>query len=169
MKRAFTLVELIIVLALLVLATSAVVPSFVRFHQQEQLGHAARRVISMAGEARGLALSRGAVAALAYDPQARELALVVEPNETEPDPALDGEAPLPAPEPPSPDARLLRFPPEVRLEIENRDGPETLSLRFYPDGRADLGRIAIFREELRPIRLAVNPRTGRMAVVEEQP
>lgn len=57
--RAFTLIELILVLALLVVITSLSIPPMTKFIRGRALGSEARRFISLTHEAQGRAVSEG--------------------------------------------------------------------------------------------------------------
>jgi prepilin-type N-terminal cleavage/methylation domain-containing protein len=180
---AFTLVELMVVLALLVLAALSIIPSALRFEQRAQLSAAARRTLALAAEARSLAVTRETTVTLAVDEETHALTLEAEPalpDETDSDAALapaaasttdDPQAAANAPigERQTPEARTLPLPVDVHVTLENRKSPDEPALRFYADGRADLGRVILERDRFDPIVMAINPRTGRLALVEEQP
>ncbi|HTE16822.1 MAG TPA: prepilin-type N-terminal cleavage/methylation domain-containing protein [Armatimonadota bacterium] len=165
-RPGLTLVELIVVLSVMVLASLVVVPGFVRFHHASQFNWAVRRTLALAGEARGLAVSGDRVVMLEYDPGSHGLRLLGEAQDTEGDGGGGTLAPLD--ERRTPDTRLLPYPLDVEVSIENDRAPggdEGQSLRFFPDGRAEPARVRFTREGFEPVELAVNPRTGRLKIV----
>lgn len=162
--KGFTLVELIVVLAVLVLASTVMIPAFVKFHHRQQLTLAARRTIALALEARGLAVTRDTGVSLIYDRQAHGLRLVMDP----PDPDAGREfdpAGAPVGSLRTGDLRLLEYPLEVQIRIERPDPGQPAELRFRPDGRAGEAIVAFTRDEFEPLLVALNPRTGRMRVM----
>ncbi len=170
MRRAFTLVELLVVMGIMALAAVTLAPSFARFHRATLLRHAAYRTLALAGEARTLAMARDTEAVLRYDRDAQVLRLEVEPVEPDVDPesaggrgagaAPAGAAPLT--ERLLPDARSVEYPLDMEVELDTaQEGPP--AIRFDGDGRADEATLRLRLDELEPVVLVVNPRTGRMA------
>lgn len=166
-NTGLTLVELVVTLTILVLASGMVVPSFLRFQHASQLQWSARRILALAGEARGLAVSGDTIVRLGYDHTAHGMRMVVEPPEegAEDAPAAPGKEP-PVNERRTPDTRLLPMPWEVAVKVERDRPSEDQSLRFYPDGRSDAVRLRLDREGFQPIVLAMNARTGRLRIQE---
>lgn len=163
-KKAFTLVELIVVIGILVLTSSVMIPAFVKFHHRQQLSLAARRTIALSLEARGLAISRDTGVSLIYDRRAHGLRLVM--DAPDPDAGREFEpAGAPAGSLRTGDLRLLEYPLEVQVRIERADPQLPGVLRFRPDGRAGEAVMQLTREGFDPIMLALNPRTGRLRVV----
>ena len=172
-RLAFTLIELVVVLTIMLLAAVVAVPSFLRFQHSWQLQWAARRTLALAGEARGLAVSRDTSVDLAYDPVAHGLRLSVPPGD--PPPPDDTASGKPAPdEPPvserlTPDTRLLEYPLDVNVHLERPDGTRADSLRFFGDGRAEPVTVRLEREGFPPLVFRMNGRTGRLVEVEAVP
>jgi type II secretory pathway pseudopilin PulG len=163
-----TLIELIVVIMVLLLATGVIVPSFTRFQAAAQFDWTVRRTLLFAGEARGLAIASEHPVTITLDPASHALRLAAEPSEADADREPSGTEP-PLQERMPPELRLVPLPPDVRVTLET-DGPAREAvLRFYPDGRADEGVIRLQQEGRAPIVLAVNPRTGRLTVQEDQP
>jgi prepilin-type N-terminal cleavage/methylation domain-containing protein len=160
--RGFTLVEIIVVITVLLLATGVIVPSFFRFQHASNYQWTVRRAIGLLGEARGLAISTEHEVAVIFDEQARALRLVVEPAPSDQEVDPDGTAP-PVDERAARDLRVLSLPPGTTAAIE---ADEAL-LRFYPDGRASSGVLRIERIEMETaVLLTLNPRTGKVRVEE---
>ncbi|MCC2669210.1 MAG: hypothetical protein K0Q72_1681, partial [Armatimonadetes bacterium] len=68
-----------------------------------------------------------------------------------------------------PELRMVPIPPDVEVAISLQSAEVGAALRFYPDGRADAGTIRFEHENREPVLLEVNPRTGRLRMVEAQP
>jgi prepilin-type N-terminal cleavage/methylation domain-containing protein len=171
-RNGFTLIELMVVIALMVMASVAVLPSFVRFLHASQLRDAVRRTMVMAVEARGLAVSRETSVSLSYDEATHGLRLEVTPSEAdlEPDPtAVLGGDPAPRGEAKTSDHRLLEYPLDVEVTIDNGRTATDERLWFYADGRADEAEVRFAREGMEPVLLRVNPATGRLLVTEAAP
>lgn len=152
----------------LLLATGVIVPSFTRFQAAAQFDWTVRRTLLFAGEARGLAISTEHPVAISLDAGSHALRLAAEPTEADADREPSGGQP-PLQERTPPELRLVPLPPEVRVTLETDRPAGEAVLRFYPDGRADEGMIRLQQEGRAPTVLAVNPRTGRLTVQEEQP
>jgi len=165
-RRAFTLVELSVVLGVSLLAAAVVLPAFLGFLRGQQLRRAARRTLALAGEARGLAVARDTAVRLRYDPDAHALRLGA--AATELGAGEEGvQALAPVAERETPAARLLEFPNEVEVAIESSGFRGDGSLLFYPDGQAEPATVRLEREGFPPIVLLLNPRTGRMRLRRE--
>ena len=160
----------------MVIAAAAITPGLVRFLHGAQLQDAARRTAALATEARGVAVARDRTVTMTYDPEAHGVRLTVEPG----DMALEEmpgerEGAVESPtvgESPTSDSRLLEFPPEVRFVLTQDTQQVTRSQRpatflFFGDGRAEGGPVIFEREGFPIITLAVNPRTGRVALRHE--
>jgi Tfp pilus assembly protein FimT len=163
------LIELAVTLTVLMLAAVVAVPSFIRFQQASQLQWAVRRVMVLAGEARGLAVSGDSEVRLEYDPQAHGMRMVVEQPDAHED--TKGATGAPGAEPPvgerrTSDTRFLPLPFEVSLKLEQERLSETTALRFYPDGRSDARNLRLEEEGFPPVVLTMNPRTGRLRIEE---
>jgi len=167
--RAFTLVELMVVISVMVLGAVAIIPSFIRYHHRAQFTEAARKTMALAVEARGLAAARDTVVSLHFDPVLHGMRLAIQPTDADAEAAQGPPDAAPLGERRSPDTRLLEYPLDVEVTLEGRDPATQPAFRFYPDGRADLARMVLKREGFDPLVLATNPRTGRLAVVEERP
>jgi prepilin-type N-terminal cleavage/methylation domain-containing protein len=165
-RRAFTLIELVVVMGVLALAAVLIVPSFTRFRQGIQLQEAARQTLAFATEARGLARARDTTVTLTYDEGAHGLRLEVAPGDAEQEPGGKGPDAGPLHEHQAPDTRLLEYPLEVAVSLESREGRSERSVRFYGDGRADPVQVRFEREGFDPVVLEMRPRTGRLTVVE---
>lgn len=156
------------VILVLLLATGVIVPSFTRFQAAAQFDWTVRRTLVFATEARGLAISSEHPVTISLDAGSHTLRLEAEPAEADGDREPSG-APPPLSERTPPELRLVPLPRDVTVSIETEGRADDAVLRFYPDGRADAGLIRLQHEAREPILLAINPRTGRLTVQEEQP
>jgi len=77
-RRAFTLIELILVLALLVIITSMAVPAMSRFIRGRALGSEAQRMMALMHEAQSRAVSEGLPMMFWMDAQAGEYGVAAE-------------------------------------------------------------------------------------------
>lgn len=163
-SRGLTLVELAAVLAIMAMTAAAVTPAWLRFHQRAQLRAAAGRIVALAAEARGLALSGEATVAVFYDPSAHGFRVRIE----RPEPVDAADAPAPLRETPGPDARLLEIPLDVQVTVENPRLPGQPLVLFAPEGRADPARIRLERPGFAPIVLTFASATGRPQLAFEE-
>ncbi len=79
--RAFTLLELIVVLALVVILTGVIAPRMGRSATYRELGEAAGRFAHTARTVRALAVAQGRIYALEIDLERRAYGVVVQPTE----------------------------------------------------------------------------------------
>lgn len=152
--RAFTLIELSVVVFLIVLLVAAVAPNLVamkRSQVEREFPIALRRI---AVEARERAIASGTPLALTFGDQLQVLNLV--------EPSADGTNDL--------QLRQLVLTPEIqtgRLEIA---GSESNSadwvLRFYPDGTSDGGGVEFTRGGNQTFALVVDAATGSSRLVD---
>jgi type II secretion system protein H len=166
--RGFTLVELSVVLAVMIIAAVAVIPSFVRYQRRAQLNWAVRRTVAFSREARGLAVARDTTVTLGLDEAAHGIRFTVEPAEVDLEEQEHPPAEVPIAERQSSDTRLLEYPLDVEVRVENPQEQPAAAVRFYADGRADDARVRFNLDGFPPVTLVVNPRTGRAAVEEEE-
>jgi general secretion pathway protein H len=123
--RGFTLVELLVVLAIAALAMSAVPPLFSAAMPGVEMKAAARRTVSSLRLARELAIRRGTDVALIVDVEQRRLEL--------------------------PGHKTLTLPTrlDVTLEAADREMLDDRrgAIRFFPDGSSTGGRIILSHGE----------------------
>jgi prepilin-type N-terminal cleavage/methylation domain-containing protein len=86
-KAAFTLIELILVMAILTMAVSVTAPALANFFRGRTLDSEARRLLAMTRSGQNRAVSEGIPMDLWVDPANRKVGLDAEPSfETDPDP-----------------------------------------------------------------------------------
>ena len=130
-RHAFTLIELILVLALLTIVTSLAAPSLSRFFRGRTLNSEARQLLSLTHAAQSRAVSEGFPVLVWIDPQQRVYGIQLEfssqqGNAQDVDPkaeefAFDGTLQVDAP-----DAAPVTV-----------NGRSVAAIRFLPDGTAD--------------------------------
>ena len=130
--RAFTLVELILVLAVLAIVLGVAAPALSRFFQSRKLDEEAQRFLSLTRYGQSRAVSEGVPMVLWVDSDARLYGLTAETTYTEDDPravefTLDDHLILEL-DPPA-EGDLITPWPQTQLVAGNR-----VALRFMPDG-----------------------------------
>ena len=124
-SRGFTLVELLVVLAIAALAMSAVPPLFSAAMPGVEMKAAARRTVSSLCLARETAIRQGKEVALVVDVEQRRLEL--------------------------PGHRSLTFPKRLKVILEAADremlDEQRGAIRFFPDGSSTGGRIILANDE----------------------
>jgi type II secretory pathway pseudopilin PulG len=86
MKRAFTLIELILIMALLTIAVSMTAPTLSRFFRGRTLEAEARRLLALTHIGQSRAVSEGVPIDLWVDPEEGSFGLEAEPSYEESDP-----------------------------------------------------------------------------------
>jgi type II secretion system protein H len=129
--RAFTLIELILVLALLAVATSLAAPSLSRFFRGQTLRSEARQLLSLTHAGQSRAVADGFPILLWIDPTQRLLGLQEE-GTTRNGNAQDTD----------PKAEEFAFGENVQIEAVDAspvtvNGQSLPAIRFLPDGTAD--------------------------------
>jgi len=146
-QRGFTLIELILVLALLAVVTSLATPSLSRCFRGRTLNSEARQLLSLTHAGKSRAISEGFPVLLWIDTPQREYGLQLEtglPNgkSTEIDPK----------------AEVFEFDENLKIEAMNAsavslNGHSVNAIRFLPDGTTD---------ESSPTELRIAARTGEV-------
>jgi general secretion pathway protein H len=146
-RRGFTLIELILILALLAIATSLAMPTLSRFFRGRALSSEARQLLSLTHAGQARAISEGFPVLLWIDSQQREYGLQLE------DFPQDNRSQ-------AVDARAEQFSLDSNLSLEALDaslltlnGRTVSAIRFLPDGTAD---------EASPTRLRITSATGEV-------
>ena len=130
-KRAFTLIELILVLALLAVVTSLAAPSLSRFFRARALDSEARQLLSLTHAGQSRAVADGFPMLLWIDSQQRAYGLQEEGT------TRNGHA-----QATDPKAEEFAFGDNVQVEAVNAspvsvNGQSLPAIRFMPDGTAD--------------------------------
>lgn len=162
-RRAFTLVELLVVAAIVGILAGTIAPSLVSAARRAGIDGAARQATNVLSFARVAAVARGVPVDVTFDAEARTLRAVVR----QPDlPWLQD-----ATEQDQPQRSLLhiRLPKGVAAEVISRDegagsagAAEPDTLRFNPDGTAQDAEIEFQDGRGRTISLTVHAEDGRV-------
>jgi general secretion pathway protein H len=142
--RGFTLLELLIVLAIMALVAGMVIPMFGSGVPTSDLRSSARQLAAGLRAARSEALAQHREAVLSIDLAARQFKVDQDP-------------------------RIYKFNPriEVKLYTAQKDivNEKTGAIRFFPDGGSNGGRITVAAGE-RKFDVDVEWLTGRVAILE---
>jgi len=146
-RRAFTLIELILVLALLAIVTSLATPSLSRFFRGRTLNSEARQLLSLTHAGKSRAISEGFPALLWIDTPQREYGLRLETG------LPDGKSTEIDPK-----AEVFEFDDNLKIEAMGAatvslNGRSVNAIRFLPDGTTD---------ESSPTALRIASRTGEV-------
>lgn len=137
-RRGFTLVELIVVLAILAGIAALAAPSFSRTVASARLRTAASDVRSTFARARALAVASSRERSAVFDLTKGEF-------------GVDNEA-------------ARRLPETIRLEAVLPDGGRldrgSVRFRFFPDGGGEAAEVAVTAEDGGALRVTVDPLTG---------
>jgi len=130
-SRAFTLIELILVLALLTIVTSLAAPSLSRFFRGRTLDSEARQLLSLTHAARSRAISEGFPVLLWIDSQQRMYGIQLELSSQTGNPQ-DADS----------KAEEFTFDDTIQIDVINAspmtiNGRTASAIRFQPDGEAD--------------------------------
>ena len=139
-RRGFTLVELLVALAIMGLVVAAAVPASVRFYESMQLRQAARTTMSMLVAAREKALSSGRPQDVQVRPAARRL--------------WSGD-------------REYEFPEAVTVTVHGAaelNHEDIGVIRFYPEGGASGGGIDLRRANGNGSAVNVDWLVGRVSI-----
>ena len=137
-SKGFTLVELIVVMAILAVVTALVAPSFSRTLASARLRSAASDVRTSLARGRALAVAAGKERTVAFDLSRGEF-------------GVDNEA-------------VRTLPGTIRLGAvlpgEERQEEGNVRVRFFPDGGGDEAEISVTAEDGGTLRVTVDPLTG---------
>jgi type II secretion system protein H len=130
-KRAFTLIELILVLALMAVVAAFSAPSLSRFFRGRTLGSEARQLLSLTHAGQSRAVADGFPVLLWIDSQQREYGLQLE-TSSQNGAARDVD----------PKAEEFSYDDTLQIEAPNAsavsvNGKNLPAIRFLPDGSAD--------------------------------
>jgi type II secretion system protein H len=129
--RAFTLIELILVLALLAIVTSLAAPSLSRFFRGRALNSEARQLLSLTHAGQARSVSEGFPVLLWIDSQQRQYGLQLESS------SQNGNS-----QDVDPKAEEFNFDESLQIEAMNAsqmtvNGRSVTAIRFQPDGTVD--------------------------------
>ncbi|MCW5558936.1 MAG: GspH/FimT family pseudopilin [Verrucomicrobiae bacterium] len=170
---AFTLMELMVVLALIAILSAAIVPEMKGSFEDAVLRSSARQVVDVCTLANSRAVSLGQIHRVRLDRRSSQWLLEAQPQR----------ASRAAPFQPVRDlaGSTGKVDPRIRLEVRPGDsssGPEASAadaadlsatpdtIAFYPDGRADPAEIQLSDRSGATLRLRLNPVTARLRILD---
>ena len=186
-QAGFTLLEILLVVVIIAIASAVAVPSFARSFRGAKLRASTRTVLMMHRNAQSKAVLGQRYMAILFDERKGTLEMVEQPEAgqkqdalfgnvggsggpaaPEPGPAGDGEAP--AGETPAPRA-LLERKLEEGVKIVSFHGGKALDdlyfVNYYPNGMCEGYEVEIGDDENRTARIKVDAVTGRAKVERE--
>jgi prepilin-type N-terminal cleavage/methylation domain-containing protein len=170
-ERAFTLLEIMMVVAIIGLMMTMSVPAILRTMHQEPLRKAVNDVLNICNHARAQAILHGVTTTVVFHPQSGDITLAGIATTNSPDGFAPPDAPTDATTAAAPNASALnstKFDDSITIDMldvnlsECKDASEAL-VRFFPDGTSDEMTLIIHsRDEYRKITLEVT--TGRASM-----
>ena len=144
-ERAFTLLEIMMVVAIIGLMLTMGVPAILRTMHEEPLRKAVNDVVTICSHARAQAILHGVTTTIVVHPQAREMALTVLAATNAPAGFAPPAAPAGETKPATSSAQALnatQFGDSITIDMldvnlsEYKDAAEA-RVRFFPDGTSD--------------------------------
>jgi prepilin-type N-terminal cleavage/methylation domain-containing protein len=137
-RRAFTLVELMLVMALLIIVMAFSAPTLKNFFHGRTLDSEARRFLSLTRYGQSRAVSEGVPIVLWIDAEERTYGLQIEPSYTEDEDTksveyeMDKDLKIIVGDPKAPDTRVKTIPMSASAMARTRS--KIPMIRFQPDG-----------------------------------
>ncbi len=157
----FTLIELIVVLALIAILTAVILPEMRGSLEESVLRSTARSVVAACNSANSRAVASGQAHQLIIDPSAHRYRIEPTPNKARSRPSND---PAPTPESNPLDPRIVV---EVQLlEPPSTANPSPHTVEFHPDGTVDAAEFLLRDRSGFAIAIRLNPITARPAIRE---
>jgi len=142
---AFTLIEIMMVVAIIGLVMTMGVPSILRATRQEPMRKAVNDVMEICSHARAQAILHGVTMTVVFHPQSGQVALASVKTANPPDSSSPSNVPMSESKPSTADAPLLnsaQFADGIILDmldinlLEYKDADEA-RVRFFPNGTSD--------------------------------
>ncbi|HSU68525.1 MAG TPA: GspH/FimT family pseudopilin [Tepidisphaeraceae bacterium] len=153
--RGFTLLELILVMAILAVVVAMVAPSLSVFANGRQTNYAASRIVSMAEYARTQAINEGRIYRLNFDPSARACWITAQNGPVFQDTSSDLGGRAEASE------GVI-----IRTDIQAQS--DGMYVAFRPDGRTDPAKIFISDKQGRELEIACLSSTERFRILRPE-
>ena len=143
--RAFTLIEIMMVVAIMGLMMTIGVPAILRTTRQEPMRKAVNDVMEICSHARAQAVLQGMTTMVVFHPQSRQVALAGVETANPPDSSSPSDAPMSESKPSTAGASLLnstQFADSITIDmldinlLEYKDADEA-RVRFFPNGTSD--------------------------------
>lgn len=162
-KRGFSLLELVVVMALISLSLALVAPSFSRFSKKVELKTAAQRVSGILRYSRSESIQSGKVYQILFDPALREVN--IQALESEEAGATEKKK-----EEQKSVKRSYPLPAGIQMREFNIPTPEFPSdlptIEFYPNGATNGGSFILDAQDQRGYRIKVYFLTGIVEIEE---
>jgi type II secretion system protein H len=156
----FTLVELIVVLALIAILTAVILPEMRGSLEESVLRSTARSVVAACNAANSRAVASGLPHQLVIDPSTHRYRIEPTPNKARSSPSND-----PAPTPES-----AAFDPRIVVDLHHLEPPTANSsqptIEFHPDGTVDAAEFRLRDRSGFAISIRLNPITARPVIRE---
>jgi general secretion pathway protein H len=158
--RGFSLLELIVVLVLIGLATSLVVPSLSRVSKTIELQAAAKKVSGILRYYRSEAVNKGLVYQVLFDSESREVKVqsIDVSGEKEEDEKKEGTSPK----------KMYVLPSGIQMKEIDFPSPgypsDLPAIEFYPNGTSSGGTILLDSQSHKGYRIQINLFTGGVKV-----
>ncbi len=156
----FTLIELIVVLALIAILTAVILPEMRGSLEESVLRSTARSVVAACNAANSRAVASGLPHQLVIDPSAHRYRIEPTPNKARSRPSND---PAPTPETNPLDPRIVV---EVQLLEPPPANTSPHTVEFHPDGTVDAAEFLLRDRSGFAISIRLNPITARPAIRE---
>lgn len=176
-RRAFTLIELVVLIIIIAAISSVAVPAWSRFSERVEFEKSVRQIVDVFNWARAAAIQSGGQAVVRFDAQQGLFVATVEPPPTLTDApvALQERAEQTS----LPSAPRVTMFSERLMVTEFRSmsasGSQPVSLggssaadeiRFYPDGSSDAGTFTVISISGRRASVEIMPATGQPVIME---
>jgi len=172
-RRGFTLIEVLMVVVIIVIATAIAIPSFTRSFRGAKLRASTRAIVSASRYARSRAVLQQVQAVLLFDTELATIEVITigsantSENKFLNDTPADEEEGQPAVE-----SRLKKtMEPDVRIVSVTSDSPDGLmeidgiySAIYYPNGLCDQYTVELEDDQQKRVLIEVDPLSGKSAV-----
>jgi prepilin-type N-terminal cleavage/methylation domain-containing protein len=179
-SKAFTLIELVLVLVLIASIVTIAIPSLSRFGKSRRVGDSADRVIALAHWARTQAITRGVNFRLNFDPTQRTYWLTMQNGASFENLLQNGASgPMGGQDGTSQNGttfaevgdevgRVFVTPQGVTFQCNFQPQPDGTYLQFRPTGRSDPGTVTFTDGEGQPIEVGALMATEPFHVLNDQ-
>ncbi len=158
-QRAFTMIELVIVLLIITLSAALVTPSLSRFSRTIELKAAAKKISGILRYYRSEAVYKGTVYQVLFNAETGEVKV----QSVEPEPE-EGEEPKKE----QTIAKSYMLPRGIHIkeiEVPDPEFPSDLpAIEFYPNGGSNGGTLVLDAQDRKGFRIKVNFLTGMVEV-----
>jgi Tfp pilus assembly protein FimT len=174
--RAFTLIEMIVLIIIIAVLSSVAVPRYARFQARVRFEGTVQKVVNFLTWAREMAQEQGVEMVVQFDPQSETFTALLQQVEDLADMPIALQDAQGTPLPPQPRTLTLREEVSVaEFAIDERATSTGLlhsfhngrnEIRFHEDGSADSARILLRSIDGYEALLEVVPLTGRVVVTD---